>query len=157
MSNEIPARSDVRSPGEYIREEMKSRGWTQEDLARILARPLPTINRILNGKHAIMPEMAVALGAAFNMAPEVWMSRESAYRLSLIAAGRDDVSRRARLYELAPLKEMEKRGWIRHAADADSLEAELKRPCKPERSCAARTLRNHFLRVNVHGATGFGR
>lgn len=117
---------NIPPPGELIREEMKARGWTQDDLARILGRPLPTINRILLGKHAILPEMAVALGAAFNVAPEVWMSREAAYRLSLTTEGGLDVRNRARLYDLAPIKEMQKRGWIKKVDDVQSLECELR-------------------------------
>lgn len=113
-------------PGKYIREEMKAKGWTQDDLARVLGRPLPTINRILNGKHAILPEMAVALGKAFTVAPEVWLSRESIYRLSLTTNSADEVQHRARLYELAPIKEMEKRGWIKPVDDAEVLNSELK-------------------------------
>ena len=49
----------VRSPGDFIRDELTARGWTQTDLAQILGRPLPTLNRILQGKHAILPEMAI--------------------------------------------------------------------------------------------------
>lgn len=126
MSEQNPSNKVVRSPGDYIRDEMKVKGWTQEDLARVLGRPLPTINRILNGKHAILPEMAIALGEAFGISPELWLSRESSYRLSLTASRGTDVQRRAKLFELAPIKDMEKRGWIRKVSDVESLECELK-------------------------------
>lgn len=116
----------VRSPGDYIRDEMKAKGWTQEDLSRILCRPLPTVNRILNGKHAIMPEMAIALGEAFRISPETWLSREASYQLSMTKRGVEDVQRRARIYEIAPIKDMEKRGWIRKTNDITLLESELK-------------------------------
>ncbi len=115
------------SPGDYIRKELDDRGWTQSDLSRILDRPLPTINRIIQGKHSVTPEMALALGEAFGQDPEVWMARESAYRLSLASLDRSEVRRRARLYELAPIKEMEKRQWIGTSDDAEKLEWELKR------------------------------
>src|SRR5688572_28069450 len=92
----------VTSPGEYIRKELEARGWTQSDLSQILRRPLPTVNRILQGKHAILPEMAVALGVAFGNGAEVWMQREAAYRLSLVDGADDGVRRRARLFQLAP-------------------------------------------------------
>ncbi len=115
------------SPGDYIREELTARTWTQDDLARILDRPRPTINRILQGKHAILPEMAIALGAAFGDGPEVWMARESAFRLSLAQAGSEDIKRRVRLYELAPIKEMERRGWIKASTTEHGLESELLR------------------------------
>jgi HTH-type transcriptional regulator/antitoxin HigA len=116
----------IPPPGVYIKEEMVSRGWTQEDLAKVLKRPLPTINRILNGKHAILPEMALDLAEAFGVPAEIWMSRESAYRLSLVQSKNDDIRQRASLYALAPVKEMQKRGWIQPAEDAGSLEVELK-------------------------------
>ena len=115
------------SPGDYIREELTARNWTQDDLARILDRPRPTINRILQGKHAILPDMAIALGAAFGDDPEVWMARESAFRLSLAQAGSEDIKWRVRLYELAPVKDMEKRHWILPTEGAIGLEAELKK------------------------------
>jgi len=103
------------------------RGWTQEDLARITAKPLRTINRIIQGKHAIIPEMAVALGIAFGDGAEVWMRRESAYRLSLIDQADPEVQRRAAIYQKAPVKDMEKRGWIAKTASIDELERELSR------------------------------
>jgi HTH-type transcriptional regulator/antitoxin HigA len=112
-------------PGDYIRQELGARGWTQSDLARILGRPLPTVNGIIQGKHAIMPEMAIALGEAFGTGPEVWMQREASYRLSLAKDGDAGVRKRARLYEVAPIKELQSRGWIGPADDPDALEKEL--------------------------------
>lgn len=117
----------VPSPGDFIRDELKSRGWTQADLARIIDRPLPTVNEIIGGKRAVMPEMAVALGMAFGNDAQLWMSREATYRLSFADTGSDEVRRRAHLYEIAPIKEMEKRGWIRPTDNIDELERELKR------------------------------
>lgn len=117
-----------RPPGEYIRDELKARGWTQEDLARILGRPLPTVNEIIQGKRAIMPEMAIALGTAFGTSPEIWVQREGLYRLSLADTdGRGDIKRRAQLYELAPVKEMQKRGWIPPTDTVADLEREVLR------------------------------
>jgi HTH-type transcriptional regulator / antitoxin HigA len=126
VSDHPPKPNMVRPPGDYLRDEMKSKGWTQEDLARILGRPLPTVNRILNGKHAILPEMAIALGEAFGVSPELWLSREASYRLSLTTIRGEGVQRRAKLYEVAPIKDMEKRGWIKKTDDVQSLECELK-------------------------------
>ena len=113
-------------PGDFIRKELEGRGWTQLDLARILDRTPANVNEIIQGKRAVLPDTALALGEAFGTEAEVWMGRESAYRLSLAGPPTDDVRRRARLYGLAPVKEMEKRGWIRKADDADALENELK-------------------------------
>jgi HTH-type transcriptional regulator/antitoxin HigA len=116
----------ISTPGEFVRQELEARGWTQADLAKIIERPLPTVNEIIQGKRAIMPEMAVALGAAFGNSPELWMQRESSYRLSLVSKIDPEVQRRARIFEIAPVKDMEKRGWIRPTRTVDELEGELK-------------------------------
>lgn len=112
-------------PGKYIDAALKDRGWSQADLATVLGRPLPTINEIINGKRAILPEMAVALGRAFGTPPELWAHREAAYRLSLVNQIDPDTSLRARLYDLAPVKEMQKRGWIKNTDAVDEMQAEL--------------------------------
>lgn len=124
MSMEQP--ESVPSPGDFIKKELKARDWTQGDLSNILGRPLPTINRILQGKHAILPDMAIALGMAFGDGPEIWMQREAAYRLSLASQPEDDsISRRARIFAIAPVKEMQRRQWIKTTADIEELEREL--------------------------------
>jgi plasmid maintenance system antidote protein VapI len=79
-----PTAGPVPPPGECIRGELERRGWGQAELTKIVARPLPTINEIIQGKRAILPEMAVALGAAFGTGALIWLQRESAYRLSLV-------------------------------------------------------------------------
>jgi len=119
--------NSIPSPGECVRREMESRGWTQRDLAQILDRPLPTVNEIINGKRAIMPEMAVALAQAFGSTADLWMQREAAYRLSLVTDRDDAIRDRARLYEVAPIKEMMKRGWIKATDNTEILSDELKR------------------------------
>jgi len=55
------------TPGERIRVEMDARGWTQRDLAKVLGRPLPAVNEIIQGKRAMTPEMAIALEGAFGI------------------------------------------------------------------------------------------
>jgi HTH-type transcriptional regulator/antitoxin HigA len=112
-------------PGEYIRAELQRRGWGQVELAKIVGRPLPTINEIIQGKRAILPEMAVALGAAFGTGALIWMQRESAYRLSLVEQSDPETRDRARLFALAPVKDMERRGWICPTQDVHELERQL--------------------------------
>jgi HTH-type transcriptional regulator/antitoxin HigA len=114
-------------PGEYIDEELKARGWTQEDLARILGKPFQAVNAIINAKKEITPETALALGKAFGTSAELWLNLEAAYRLDKARAKPRDpyVARRARLYTLAPIKELQKRGWIKKTDNIDQLEAEV--------------------------------
>ena len=115
----------VEPPGEFIRSELLNRGWGQADLARILNRPLPTVNEIIQGKRAIMPEMAVALGMAFGNSAEQWMEREAAYRLSLVSCRNDDVELRAKIFAKAPIKEMERRQWLRPSQSVQELQGEF--------------------------------
>jgi HTH-type transcriptional regulator/antitoxin HigA len=117
----------IKAPGEVIREEMESRGWTQRDLAQILGRPLPAVNETIQGKRSISPEMAVALAGAFGTEASVWLHLEADYRLSQIEPDTGDVARRAKLFELAPVKDMERRGWIAKTGTDEELEKELAR------------------------------
>src|SRR4051812_41633368 len=123
MSNRIPA--EVFPPGEYIRDLLEERNWTQADLAEVLGRPVQAINEIIVGKKAITPDTAQALGEAFGTGPDFWLNLESAYRLSLARTEGGEIARRARLYELAPIKDMVKRRWIERTSNLDLLEREV--------------------------------
>ena len=131
MEDELPlalgpaAGTPAPPPGAFIRAELEKRGWGQAELAKVIGRPLPTVNEIIQGKRAILPEMAVALGAAFGTGALVWLQRESAYRLSLVEQHDPETRARARLYGLAPVKDLERRGWIAPTRRARELEAEL--------------------------------
>jgi HTH-type transcriptional regulator/antitoxin HigA len=119
-------KAKVFPPGDFIKEELEARGWTQVDLANILDRPVPTINEIANGKKAITPETALGLAQAFGTSPEVWLNLENAYRLSLLENNSFDVSRRTKLYSLAPVRELVKRKWLSETDDVGLLEKELR-------------------------------
>jgi HTH-type transcriptional regulator/antitoxin HigA len=125
MAEHIPA--EVFPPGEILRDELEVRGWTQADLAEILGRPLQMVNEILAGRKAITPETARGLAAALGTSAEFWMNMESAYRLSKVQQSGDEVTQRARLYSLAPIKDMVRRKWIRGSENPTVLEEELKR------------------------------
>lgn len=112
-------------PGDYIREELEARGWTQLDLAEILGRPPQAVNEIVTAKRSITPEMARDLSRAFGTSAQLWLNLESAYQLSKTLQGDDGVSRRAKLYEIAPLKEMQKRGWLEASSNVAVLEAQV--------------------------------
>lgn len=115
----------LKSPGEVIRELLVDRGWTQTDLARVLDRSVSTVNEIIQGKQSITPEIAQALAAAFFNEPQYWISLEGNYQIATSKLSVDGVRRRSSLFDIAPVKEMEKRGWIKKTASADELEAEL--------------------------------
>lgn len=70
------------SPGEILREEfLKPLGLTQRQLADHLGCEVKVINRIVNGKTSVTPEMALKLGAAFRTSPEFWLNAQKAVDL----------------------------------------------------------------------------
>ncbi len=128
MNERVPA--EGFAPGEFIREELEERGWTQADLAVILGRTVAAVNEIITGKRGITPESARGLAAAFGTTAQYWMNLSSLYQLWLLrereAFGGDEVARRAKLYSKAPIKDMLKRGWIESSSNVDVLEQQVK-------------------------------
>lgn len=120
-----PAR--VVAPGRILQRELDARDWTQKDLASITGRPAQAINEIIRGAKQITPETAIDLAAALGTSPEFWTNLEANYRLHLAAKTKnnDDVARRSRLYERAPVRELSKRGWIKATESIDDLEAQV--------------------------------
>ena len=124
MSERRPV--EVFSPGEFIREELEARGWTQDDLAEILGRPLRTVNEIITGKRGVTPETAKGLGQALGTSAQLWMNLEASYRLSLADSTHEMVARRATLYAEAPVRHLVKRGWIEGSSNIDVLERRVR-------------------------------
>ncbi len=125
MNNRRPA--EVFPPGEYLKDELEERDWTQADLAEIIGRPIQLVNEIITGKRGITPETAKGLAAAFGTSAEIWLNLETAYRLWKSGEDKDEaVERRANIYSKGPIKEMVKRGWIEYSESVDVLE---KRVC----------------------------
>lgn len=122
----MPARAV--SPGRIVNREIEARGWTQKDLAAIMGRPPQAINEIINGTKSITPETAVELAAAFETSAALWLNLEANYQLQQAQRQKDGsaIARKSRLYSLAPVAEMIKRGWIRSSDSVDELE---KRVC----------------------------
>jgi len=125
MNNLTPA--EVFPPGEFIRDELEARGWTQQDLADILGIAAPSLNLIITGKRSITPEMAKSLGNAFGTSAAFWLGLESSYQLSKAGSAEHAVAKRSRLYSIAPVGEMARRGWIEPTPNVDLLEANLQR------------------------------
>ena len=119
--NETRIPAEVFPPGEFLSDELEARGWSQTDLADILGRDVNLVNDIIRGKRGITPETAQALADAMGTSPRYWLNLDAMYRLSQIERS-DTVSRRARLFEKAPVKEMIKRHWIEDSGEIEVLE-----------------------------------
>lgn len=116
----------VRHPGHYIKEEMEDRDWSQRDLAFILGVSEQALNPILNGKRGISPDMAKALGEAFDVPAEFFANLQQAYDLSQARTPDASVAARRDMQSKYPIREMIRRGWIEQT-DASMLEAQLAR------------------------------
>ena len=92
MNARIPA--EVFPPGEFLREELDAREWSQQALADILDRPPRLISELIAGKRAVTPETAKGLADAFGTSPDYWMNLESQYQLSKVKVPNDNVARR---------------------------------------------------------------
>ena len=112
-------------PGDFIKEELEARDWTQTDLAYIMGRPFRVINEVVSGKRGVSPETARGLGDAFGTGAQFWLNLEASYQLyKLSQSGNSDdkVSRRAKLYSKAPINQLLKRNWIETSTNLDVLE-----------------------------------
>jgi HTH-type transcriptional regulator/antitoxin HigA len=113
-------------PGEFLRDELDARGWSQTELAEIIGRPVRLINEIIAGKKAITPETAIQLGDSLGTGPELWMNLESQFQLSKVRATDGLIARRAGLYGQFPVREMIKRGWIEGTKSVEVLEQQFR-------------------------------
>jgi HTH-type transcriptional regulator / antitoxin HigA len=129
MTYRTPA--EAFPPGDFLREELEVRGWTQTELAKMIGRPARLINEIIAAKRAITPETAMDLAAAFGTSAQYWLSLESSYQLFKAALGADRrardeaISREARLREKYPIRELAKRGWVTPSENIDVTESRV--------------------------------
>ncbi len=112
-------------PGEFIKEELEARGWSQIDLAEILGRHPNVVSEIITGKRAISLDTAKALGQAFGTSAQYWMNLHSIYQLWQSQEIDEAIPIRAKLYEVAPVKEMVKRNWIEYSENVEVLQKRM--------------------------------
>lgn len=118
-------------PGDFLREELEARGWTQTEFAKIIGRSARLVNEIIAAKRGVTPETAMDFAAAFGTSAQYWLNLDSAYQLFKAApanerTARDDrISREARLREKYPVRELVKRGWIEPSENYDVLETRV--------------------------------
>jgi HTH-type transcriptional regulator/antitoxin HigA len=123
MKDRRPA--EAFPPGEFIRDELEARGWTQEDLAEIMGRDLRLVNEIITGKRSITPDTARSLGEALDTSAQYWMNLQTSFQLSQSESSIQDIARRSKLYEKAPVRLMVKRNWIESSLNIDVIEKRI--------------------------------
>lgn len=115
-------------PGDFIREELETRGWKQEDLAQIVDLSPKHVSRIITGADSISQDVATRLASAFGQSPEYWMNLETQYRARLVAPSEQtlEIVDRALIYNHMPIREMIRLGWIKDVGrNAAALAAEV--------------------------------
>lgn len=117
----------VPTPGEFIKEELEAREWTQGDLAYVLGISPQNLHAILAGKRGISSDMAKALGKAFDVSAAFFTNLQAAYDLSVATDPDPSIEHRARLQDHFPVREMIKRGWIDDGLDSSLLEEQMMR------------------------------
>jgi HTH-type transcriptional regulator/antitoxin HigA len=104
---------------------LDAKGWTQDELSKVTGWSRQTIGAIVAGRSGITPSMAVALGVAFENGAAEWLAWSTQYELSQADVDRGSVERRARIFSIAPIRDMQKRGWITESSETGELEASL--------------------------------
>jgi HTH-type transcriptional regulator / antitoxin HigA len=125
MSETIrPARAVA--PGRIILRELEAREWSQQDLAAIMSRPEQVISEIIRAKKQITAETALQLAKAFGTSPEFWLNLEMQYQLHQVVFENHEteIERRSKMYHLAPINEMTRRGWIHRCNTINEQEQE---------------------------------
>jgi addiction module HigA family antidote len=85
-------------PGGIVKDCIEDLGLSVTDAAKVLDVTRPTLSRVINGKSAISPEMAIRLAKAFASKAEMWLRMQTAYDLAQARNRADTIN--VRCYEL---------------------------------------------------------
>jgi len=103
----------ISHPGETLADTLNAKEISQTELAKRMGRPLKTINEIIQGKTAILPETALQLERVLGISAGFWMEREKNYQLELA-----EIEEAERFFEKKawlknfPISKMKEFGWI---------------------------------------------
>jgi len=122
--------SEPRTPGQYIRQLLDERGWSQRLLAVVLGVGESVVNKLTMDKQPIDGPMALMLAEVFGVEPERFMGLQMSLDLAVARiTTQPDPGRhmRARVFGDLPVAEMIKRGWldVKDIRDVRGVEAAL--------------------------------
>jgi len=107
--------ADPRTPGQFIKQLLAAREWSQRVLAVILGVDEAIINRLVSDKRPVDAEMALALGDVLGVEAEAFLDLQKSYDLAKARITMQPDPRRttrAYLFGALPVSEMIKRGWL---------------------------------------------
>jgi HTH-type transcriptional regulator/antitoxin HigA len=105
-------------PGAHIREEMEERSWNEAEFSDILGISEKHLSEILNEKTPMTITMARLIAKAFGTTPQMWMNLYLNYieDKSIIEKSSDEdlhnVEIKKEIYNIMPVNDMTKKGWI---------------------------------------------
>src|SRR5260370_3872399 len=102
--------------GRMWRQLREERGWKPEELASIPGISRQMIYYILTGKSNITPETATRLAAAFGNTAEEWIRWDALFKLASTHTDTSAIGLMSRLYAVAPIRDIQRRGWIKTTA-----------------------------------------
>jgi HTH-type transcriptional regulator/antitoxin HigA len=70
-------------PGEFIREEMEARGWSEAQLADMVKWNRIVLDQVLSGNLVLTEQMAADLERGFKVSQRFWLNLETSYRVWL--------------------------------------------------------------------------
>lgn len=126
MPGDLLFDTSLMHPGKHLQQKMDEKGWNVEELAKITSLSGSMLYSILGCRSNLGPDTAKKLAAAFGDDPVDWLKWDGLFRLSQTDTEVSEIERMARLYEIAPIRDMQKRGWIAPVQNVDELEAELR-------------------------------
>lgn len=121
----VQTRMPPEAPGDYIKELMVQRRWSQAELAYVLGVATASVNQVVNSKRPITPEMAKLFAVAFDRPAEEFADLQTRWSLANAPEPDDEVRARAVAQSNFPLREMVKRGWIRDPKEVGGAHGEL--------------------------------
>lgn len=109
-------------PGETLQEFLDERQMSQSELARRMGRPFKTINEIINGKAAIMPETAIQLERVLGVPTNFWTNLERQYREDQARLREvEALQKQAGWIERFPLRDLKRIGHLPDTRDKATL------------------------------------
>jgi len=75
---------DIFHPGEHLKDEIESRGISQQELADAADLSKSEISSIVHGRRKITPKIAFKLELALEVKAEFWMNLQIKYDIDLI-------------------------------------------------------------------------
>lgn len=105
-------------PGEFLEEELESRGMSQADLAERTGLAKKTINEIIKAKAPITPDSALKFERVFRLPAHYWLNLEVLYQESLARiAERERFAENIDWLKKMPVRKMINFGWIQEYKD----------------------------------------